>query len=57
MRTKCLKQLECCSRKGDHCYVPCLEIKLHPKNAWQSFENLLVDAKNDIFNHFELSAF
>ncbi len=36
MKTKCQKQLGRILGKEDHQYAPCLEIKRHPKNVWQS---------------------
>jgi hypothetical protein len=45
MRTKCPKELGRFPRKKDHQYAPRPKIKLHPKNAWQSFENPLAHPK------------
>jgi hypothetical protein len=46
MKLECPKQLKCLPREEDHQYVPCLEIKLHLKNAWQSFKNPLAHPKH-----------
>jgi hypothetical protein len=45
MKTKCPKQLGRFLGEEDHQYVPCFEIKLHPKNAWQNLENPLAYPK------------
>jgi hypothetical protein len=39
------KQPKCLPGKEDHKYAPLFEIKLHPKNAWQSSENPLTHPK------------
>ncbi len=41
MRTKCPKPFKCFLGKKNHQYAPHPEIKIHPKNAWQSLENPL----------------
>jgi len=45
MRTKCPKHFGCFLGKENHQYVPHLEIKPHPKNAWKSLENPLAHSK------------
>jgi hypothetical protein len=45
IRTKCPKQHGRLPREEDHQRVPLLEIKIHPKNVWQSFENPLAHPK------------
>ncbi len=46
MKTKCPKQPSHFLKKEDHQFVPCLEIKPHPKNAWQSLEIPLTHPKS-----------
>jgi hypothetical protein len=41
MKTKYPKQFGCFPGEENHQYAPRLDIKLHPKNAWQSHENPL----------------
>jgi hypothetical protein len=45
MRTKCPKQPGHFPGKEDHRYTPCLEIKPHLKNVWQSPKNPLAHPK------------
>jgi hypothetical protein len=45
MKTKCLKKMKCIPRKEDHWYVPCFEIKPHPKYVLQSPKNPLAHPK------------
>jgi len=45
MRTKCPMQLVHLTKEEDYQYTPRLDIKLHPKNAWQSLENPLAHPK------------
>jgi hypothetical protein len=45
MKTICPKQLGGFLGEENHQYAPCLKIKLHPKNVWQSLENPLAHPK------------